>query len=421
MRKWVVFGVTVAALEACTLNWNVELLGDGGTRDHADAGRTSADGGKPDAASPQDAAPASDGASAPADDAAASSRDAALAAGDGGGEADAGQPGPNLMFVTSQTFHGDLGGLAGADAKCRAAAQAQGLKGTFVALLSATGSDALSRLGSARGWVRRDGKPFADTVNDLKQRKFFYPPRIDETGKDVGSAFVFSGSTENGALAAGQTCSDWTVGASNARASAGFADGGASGWMTGGQPTCSSMARLFCFGVDRAIPVTAPKQTGRYAFVSMGTFSPDTGVAAADGLCQQEGSTLDPNGTFHALIADVGTSPKVRFDTSQAPWVRPDGLRITESATQMFNVALWEAPIVVRVDGAHLFNPTVYMGSTGFSASGTASTTCGNWSNTSGTVLVGSAWRSSVPDIFSDASGTIPCGPQSWALLCLQD
>ena len=77
---------------------------------------------------------------------------------------------PNLVFVTSTTYRGDLGGLQAADARCRERARAANLRGTFVALLSSSTVDARTRLGTARGWVRTDGRPFADTQDDLLLR-----------------------------------------------------------------------------------------------------------------------------------------------------------------------------------------------------------------------------------------------------------
>src|SRR5690606_4557544 len=82
----------------------------------------------------------------------------------------------NLVFVTSTTHEpASLGGLAGGDAICAARAEAAGLPGTYVAWLSTATVDARDRLGSARGWRRVDGEPFADTVEDLASGKIFYP------------------------------------------------------------------------------------------------------------------------------------------------------------------------------------------------------------------------------------------------------
>ncbi|HYL59494.1 MAG TPA: hypothetical protein VEU51_11520, partial [Candidatus Acidoferrales bacterium] len=67
----------------------------------------------------------------------------------------------NKVFVTSSTFDGNLGGQAGADADCASLASGAGLAGTFKAWLSTSGLNAKDKLGSARGFVRIDGQPFA--------------------------------------------------------------------------------------------------------------------------------------------------------------------------------------------------------------------------------------------------------------------
>jgi hypothetical protein len=64
------------------------------------------------------------------------------------------------VFVTSTGYPGNLGGLAGADAKCQERATAAGLGGTFKAWLSAagTGNSAAERLTHATvPYVRVDG------------------------------------------------------------------------------------------------------------------------------------------------------------------------------------------------------------------------------------------------------------------------
>ena len=55
-------------------------------------------------------------------------------------------PTPKRVFVTSSTFDGNLGGLAGADVKCQGAATTAGLPGTFRAWLSDSTTSASARL-----------------------------------------------------------------------------------------------------------------------------------------------------------------------------------------------------------------------------------------------------------------------------------
>src|SRR5690606_37464596 len=77
----------------------------------------------------------------------------------------------NVVFVTStQQAAGSLGGLEGADALCRARAEAGGLPRpeSYVAWLSDDTVSAIDRLSGSRGWVRPDGRPFVDTLADLE-------------------------------------------------------------------------------------------------------------------------------------------------------------------------------------------------------------------------------------------------------------
>ena len=82
---------------------------------------------------------------------------------DGNGD---GGPSVNIAFVTSTSVQiSTLGGHLGADALCAQRAEAGGLpSNTYVAWLSTSTVDAKTRLAGARGWVRPDGLPFADTL-----------------------------------------------------------------------------------------------------------------------------------------------------------------------------------------------------------------------------------------------------------------
>lgn len=71
---------------------------------------------------------------------------------------------PNRAFVTSQSFHGDLGGLSGADQLCQNEAAQAGLSGSFKALLASSDTRAASRFSvGSRPWVRPDGVTSAST------------------------------------------------------------------------------------------------------------------------------------------------------------------------------------------------------------------------------------------------------------------
>ena len=109
-------------------------------------------------------------------------------------------PGPfNLVFVTSTTHTGNLGGLDGADGICNTRAMLAGLPGIYVAWLSTSTVDALSRIGGARGFVRTDGEPFADQPSDLvTSNEVWNAIHLDENGNDVGMDSVWTGTLKNG-------------------------------------------------------------------------------------------------------------------------------------------------------------------------------------------------------------------------------
>src|SRR5690606_20216321 len=113
-------------------------------------------------------------------------------AGGSGGD-DPGTEGYNIAFVTSTTYRGDFGGLEVADEICNELARNAGLSGSYIAWLSDTSVNARDRIGSARGWVRRDGRPFAATVEDLIGYSVLYPLLIDEKGERTTESWVWTG------------------------------------------------------------------------------------------------------------------------------------------------------------------------------------------------------------------------------------
>ena len=88
----------------------------------------------------------------------------------------------NLVFVSTATSDGSIGGVAGGDALCATAARNVGLQGDFRAWLSTASESASARIGGSRGWVRVDGKPVADSPADLLEGQLFNPIRMMKRG-----------------------------------------------------------------------------------------------------------------------------------------------------------------------------------------------------------------------------------------------
>lgn len=159
------------------------------------------------------------------------------------------------VFVTSMQFKPDLGGLAGADSRCKQLANKAGLARweTFVAWLSDSKQDARDRVFVGKGpLVRVDGVVVVDHGTDLLQGHLNVPINVDEYGFEV-SGDVWTGTRVDGkAMDGSNHCADWTtkdyLGNSGFYGISVLMDGG---WTYHDQPQtnptpCDPPLRLYC-------------------------------------------------------------------------------------------------------------------------------------------------------------------------------
>lgn len=184
---------------------------------------------------------------------------------DGGEECDEGQLAEGCssscklyrhVFVTSQVFTGELGGLEGADAKCQEAAAAGQLPGTYRAWLSSSSESPNTRfVHSAIPYRLIDGKEIASDWNDLTDGTLAAGINVSEheglPGKGEHScipsrlSIVWTGTKTTGTAVAGDYfCGEWSGIAGDGSAGvAGLAD---STWTANCLPTCGEQAALYC-------------------------------------------------------------------------------------------------------------------------------------------------------------------------------
>jgi hypothetical protein len=196
-----------------------------------------------------------------------------------------GPPQPMRFFVTSDDGTGNLGGLAGADARCQRLAAAAGAEHgarTWRAYLSTQGAGAVNardRIG-AGPWHNAKGEIIANNVADLhgdveRDRNNIYKgSALDERGNIISGRGdqpnkhdILTGSDSHGrAFPAGEdkTCRNWTYDGEDATAHAqvGHHDrngGNTSSWNSGHQsPGCNAAAlarvggagKLYCFATN---------------------------------------------------------------------------------------------------------------------------------------------------------------------------
>jgi hypothetical protein len=148
---------------------------------------------------------------------------------------------PNFFVTSDKSMTGNLGGLAGADARCQKLAEEAGFGAkTWIAYLSAESGDdgmpvhARNRIGDGP-WYNVADMMLAADVDALHARTGDVELFLDEKGEKVPGSWngspqpiehdVLTGSTPEGMLAMGQTCDDWMSEASGATAMVGHTDG----------------------------------------------------------------------------------------------------------------------------------------------------------------------------------------------------
>jgi hypothetical protein len=161
-----------------------------------------------------------------------------------------------IIFVSSVTYNGDLGGLLGADAECQALADAAGLPGIYMAWLSTAMESPSTRMTqSALPYVRPDGVQVAPNWAGLIDGTLDAPINVTETGGAVpigntscaGGGFptVWSATSSTGATAGGSNCSDWTSIAGGSQwGRADVTDGSWTSWCSGG--LCDWLSPIYC-------------------------------------------------------------------------------------------------------------------------------------------------------------------------------
>ncbi len=159
------------------------------------------------------------------------------------------------VFVTDTTYVGDIGGLAGADAKCQERAERAGLTGTWTAWLSTTTEDAIDRIPDGQ-YELVDGTVIAEDKADLTDGTLNAPINLNQDGNPIPGDFVWTGTNLLG-RSTGTNCSNWTTTGGD-RCVDGDPDCGDRGLNTatnpdwtkvGGAPNpCDNLFHLYCFG-----------------------------------------------------------------------------------------------------------------------------------------------------------------------------
>lgn len=335
---------------------------------------------------------------------------------------------PNYVFASSTTIYPKMGGLAVADQHCNTLANNAGLPGTYVAYLSTSTVNAVSRISGASGWIRvGDRLPVADKPSDIASEHFFYPIKVDEHGNDIGGDFVMTATHPNGSKF-GSTCSDWQDDPPGQSVSAGTASANSGMFTAFYSIGCQQSARIYCFGIDRKAVTSPANQPVRRAFTTQATWVPGGGLASADALCASEAAAALLPGSFKALLATKADSAISRFDTSAGtrPWARPDNTLLSDRASDLTDAslaALLASPNTNAANNVSYGNYAIWTGSSNLAtAAGSQDFTCNDWTSSSNarTGYGGRIGDTRMPQFFWFVDVN-PCDAGHVKLVCLQE
>ena len=152
-------------------------------------------------------------------------------------------------FITSTSYNGNLGGLAGADQKCQTQANLVGLSGTWKAWLSDSNVSAGSRLTHNTGQYRSvNGSLIANNWNDLTDGSLASAINSNESGNVRNAGWVWTHTLKDGSIDMNDNnnnpCGNWST--TNGGGSTGDSSRSDSGWTTFGGTSCTSNTPLYC-------------------------------------------------------------------------------------------------------------------------------------------------------------------------------
>jgi hypothetical protein len=154
------------------------------------------------------------------------------------------------VFVTSGTFDGNLGDLAGADADCTDAASnaTSSLPGSWTAWLSSNGPNAaIDRIRDGE-YQLLDGTVVANDKADLTDGSLGAAIGLDENLATVSTDVdVWTATNAAGINPGVGSCLDWSTNVNAELGQVGRANLTDAGWTDVGGGPCDFLNRLYCF------------------------------------------------------------------------------------------------------------------------------------------------------------------------------
>lgn len=157
-----------------------------------------------------------------------------------------------IIFVSSTTYTGNLGGISGADTICNGLADEADLTGTFVAWLSDITTDAKDRITITDMPFKLvdDTIIIANDLADLIDGTIDNKINIDENGQTGIDAEVWTGTNEFGLKIIDKHCSNWISALHEVKGKKGKSKESDKKWTNEKDKECDNSLRIYCFQVS---------------------------------------------------------------------------------------------------------------------------------------------------------------------------
>lgn len=154
-----------------------------------------------------------------------------------------------IVFVTSATYNGAMGGLVGADQACNNLAKSAGLSGAFKAWLSDSSTDARDRVTGGPWFTVQNDLVACDTA-ELTTTGVRHPINLTESSGASPMELVWTGTRYDGtadAIVDHDICSDWTSAVDSPEALVGRSDLTGKLFTMTQSAFCSHALPIYCF------------------------------------------------------------------------------------------------------------------------------------------------------------------------------
>lgn len=186
------------------------------------------------------------------------------------------------------------------------------------------------------------------------------------------------------------TCDDWTNADPLKAVLSGLPNYGGQSWISSTYPGCADPVSLYCFGVDRYVPIVVPPPPpgSRRLFL---TYAPTLGNESASGHCYAEANLYGLANPSNFVAYQVGTEhPSQKLNLDGGDWYRLDGIKVLtarEVNRPDGGPFVFLAPPNVAPGGEQLSSP-VWIGDLFTQPGAGQPLTCANWSTTAGQAWV---------------------------------